>query len=256
MGRSPHVRQFARRRGALLRDGVAGSGLNSWGQGLNLVGRYRRPDMDGGRGGSGVRPRRTCQEAACVRPGYQPRFLLAHGPVTDPGRPAFTRLRASSRAEPRPTPRGRGSVLCRLGRGPRRSPAAPRCTPGPFIAGLDQPWLPFRRGYEAGWQGARAAWPPAAAWEACSGRRRAGAAARGGQVGRRRARSGARHWARADGYEARPDSMTVPWAGTGWPVSTQEARTSQAMPWLVPLRPHWPRDRNAGRHESSEQRPW
>jgi hypothetical protein len=31
---------------------------------------------------------------------------------------------------------------------------------------------------------------------------------------------------------AGPDSITVPCAGTGWPVSTQEARTSQAMPWL------------------------
>jgi len=34
--------------------------------------------------------------------------------------------------------------------------------------------------------------------------------------------------------------MTVPCAGTGGPVSTQQARTSQVMPWLVPPRPHWP----------------
>ncbi len=83
------------------------------------------------------------------------------------------------------------------------------------------------------------------------GARSARAQRPGGQAGQRRAKSGARPWARADGC-GRQAGLDYRAARRDRPVSTQEARTSQAMSWLVPPRPHWPSGRNAGRHESPE----
>lgn len=157
--------------------------------------------------GKGIRPRRILPGGSLLAPRLSAAALAAPGPVTDPGTAGAHPAEGLFPRRARPTPPGAGALSCaiwavtakvsRCATVPTRT--LHRGTGSEMVAvaeGVAEAAVPAPGGKVRGRPG-RPRWPGGRA--VGDGARSARAQRHGGQAGPRRARSGARPWARADG---------------------------------------------------------